>query len=193
MQNIINYNLHKGNSIATNLNEGNNSKEILINLKYAGRKGEQLMSKMKKIVSNSLEDGVKPKVVYNSIKLRQYFNVKDPVPQKYKSDLVYKCTCPQTDCNESYISETERRFEKRIIDQNKRDKKSHLYKHSSENSHPHVWFDNFQIVGRNYGNCIKRKIGEALLINELKPSLNKQDKSFPLKLFNLFNTSKVTF
>ena len=116
MQNIINYNLHKGNSIATNLNEGNNSKEILINLKYAGRKGEQLMSKMKKIVSNSLEDGVKPKVVYNSIKLRQYFNVKDPVPQKYKSDLVYKCTCPQTDCNESYISETERRFEERTID-----------------------------------------------------------------------------
>ena len=28
---------------------------------------------------------------------------------------------------------------------------------------------------RNYGNRIKRKIGEALLINELKPSLNKQD------------------
>ena len=35
-----------------------------------------------------------------------------------------------------------------------------------------------------YGNYIKRKIGEALLINELKPSLNKRDKSFPLKLFN---------
>ena len=34
---------------------------------------------MKKIVSNSLEDGVKPKVVYNSAKLNQYFNVKDPV------------------------------------------------------------------------------------------------------------------
>ena len=30
---------------------------------------------------------------------------------------------------------------------------------------------------------MKRKIAEALLINELKPSLNKQDRSFPLKLF----------
>ena len=29
------------------------------------------------------------------------------------------------------------------------------------NSHLHVWLDNFQIV-RNYGNLIKRKIGEAL-------------------------------
>ena len=56
------------------------------------------------------------KVVYNLTKLRQYFNVKDPVPQKHKSDLVYKCTCPQTDCNESYISETERRFEERITE-----------------------------------------------------------------------------
>ena len=83
-----------------------------------------------------------------------------------------------------YIAETERRFEERIIDHNKRDKKSYIYKHGSENSHPHVWLNNFQIVGRNYGNRIKRKIGEALLINELKPSLNKQHKSFPFKLFN---------
>ena len=73
MQNI-NYNLHKRN-IAPNSNEGNNNKEIFINLKYAGQNGEQLVSKMKKIVSNSLEDGVKPKVIYNSTKLSQYFNV----------------------------------------------------------------------------------------------------------------------
>ena len=52
---------------------------------------------------------------------------------------------------------------------------------SSENS---FWFGNVQIGGRNYGNCTKRKIGKALLINELKPLLNKQDKSFPLKLIN---------
>ena len=106
------------------------------------------MSKIKKIVSNSLEDGLKPKVVYNSAKLRQYFNLKDPVPQKYKKDLVYKCTCPQIDCNESYIGETERRFEERIIDHNKYNKKSHILKHSSGNSPPHVWLDNFQkLVG----------------------------------------------
>ena len=184
VKNIINDNLYKRNSIAAKLNERKNRKEIIINLKYAGQKGEQLMSKMKKIICNSSEDGAKSKLVYNSAKLGQYFNVNDPAPQKYKSDLVYKFTCPQINCNESYIGETERRFEEHIIDHNKRDKKSHIYKHSSENSHPHVWLDNFKIVGRNYGNRIKRKIGEALLINELKPSLNKQDKSLPLKLFN---------
>ena len=77
-----------------------------------------------------------------------------------------------------------RRFEERIIDHNKRDKKSHIYKHSSENSNRRVWLGNYQIVGRNYGNRIRRKIGETLLINVLKQSLNKQDKSFPLKLLN---------
>ena len=50
MQNIINYNLHRRNSIAPNLNEGKNSGGIFINLKYAGQIGDQLMSKMKKIL-----------------------------------------------------------------------------------------------------------------------------------------------
>ena len=37
---------------------------------------------------------------------------------------MYKCTCPQIDCNESYIGEIERCFEEHVIDHNKRDKKS---------------------------------------------------------------------
>ena len=60
------------------------------------------------------------------IRLSQYFNVKDAVTQKFKSDLIYKCTCPKIDCNESNIEKTERRFEERIIDHNKRDKKSDI-------------------------------------------------------------------
>ena len=80
VQNIINCNLHKRNNIAPNLHEGNNSKEIFINLKFAGQKGEKLMSKRKNTFSNTLEDGFTLKVVYKSSKLSQYFNVKDHVP-----------------------------------------------------------------------------------------------------------------
>ena len=50
-----------------------------VHWEYAGQKGGQLMSKMKKIVSNSLEDYIKPKFVSNSAKLSQYFNIKHPV------------------------------------------------------------------------------------------------------------------
>ena len=87
-----------------------------------------------------LKDDVKPKVVYNSAKLSQNFNAKDSVFQKYniKSDLVYECTYPQIDNNESYTGEIERRFEKSIIDHNKRDKKPHIYEHSSVTNHRHV-------------------------------------------------------
>ena len=114
------------------------------------------------------------KRIINKTTRSQYFNVKDPVPQKYKSDLAYKWTYSHIKCNESHIGETERRFE-----EHKHDKKSRIYKHSSENSHPHVWLDNFEIVGW-------KKTGDTLLINEFKPLLNKQDKSFPLKLFNWY-------
>ena len=47
------------------------------------------MSKIKKIISNSYD--FKPKVVYNSSKLSQYFNIKDHISQKHKSNVVYKC------------------------------------------------------------------------------------------------------
>ena len=120
-----------------------NSKEIFINFKYAEKKGEQIMSKMRKIVSNLLEDGVKPKVVYNSAKLSQYFNVKDHVLWKYIKKLVYECTCSHIDCNESFIGKTEKHFEEYIIDHNKRHKNSHTCKHRSKNSCPHVWLENF--------------------------------------------------
>ena len=33
-------------------------------------------------------------------------------------------------------------------------------------------------------NTMKRKLSEPLFIKELKPTLNKQEKSLPLKLFN---------
>ena len=47
-----------------------------------------------------------------------------------------------------------------------------------------VWSD-YQIIGSGYkNNGNKRKLVEALLIKELKSTLNKQDKSILLKLFN---------
>ena len=48
VQNVINYHFTQMKQYNSNLNEGNNSKEIFSNLKYAGQKREQLMSIMKK-------------------------------------------------------------------------------------------------------------------------------------------------
>ena len=53
----------------------------------------------------------------------------------------------------------------------KRDKNSHMIKHSHEEDHSHVWDKEFQVLHNNYCSAFKRKIREALLMKQLKPSL----------------------
>ena len=77
---------------------------------------------------------------------------------------------------------TDRRLTERLIDHNKRDKKSHMLKHSRNKLHTHVWEDDFKLLGNNHQSNIKRNISDSLFIRQLKPSLNKQDKSISLNL-----------
>ena len=59
--------------------------------------------------------------------------------------------------------------------------------------HTHVWEDDFKLLGNNYQSNIKWKINESSFIRQLKPSLNKQDKSIPLNLYNLFLIAISTY
>ena len=87
-------------------------------------------------------------------------------------------------CVEDYIGETGRQLNERVIDNNGRDKKSHLYKHLQESNHPCVALSDFKIIGSNFENQnFKRKIAESLLIRESRSSLNTQEMSISLKLF----------
>ena len=52
-----------------------------------------------------------------------------------------------------------------------------------------LWIENlakdFKIIGNGFwGNNKKRKVAETLLIREIKPTLNIQDQSVPLRLFS---------
>ena len=78
-----------------------------------------------------------------------------------------------------------RRVNERIVDHTGRDINSHLLKHSIESAHKSLEAVDYKIIGTGYrNNTMKRKLSEALFIKELKPTLNKQEKSLPLKLFN---------
>ena len=68
-------------------------------------------------------------------------------------------------------------------DLNGRAHKSHMLKHSIEKHHDNVAQENFKIIAENFRNKGKRKISESLWIKDLRPTLNAQDKSVPLKLF----------
>ena len=57
-----------------------------------------------------------------------------------------------------------------------------MLKHSRNKLHTHVWEDDFKLLGNNHQSNIKRNISDSLFIRQLKPSLNKQDKSISLNL-----------
>ena len=111
------------------------------------------------------------------------FQIKDKTKFNQKHDLVYYVKCPEF--QEDYIEEIGRRLHKWICDYNGKDSKSHMLKHSLENNHKQVSFEDFRILRNGYTNSkIKRKISEALFIKELRPSLNTQETSVPLLLYN---------
>ena len=89
-------------------------------------------------------------MTYQSKKLSTKFKVKDKAELYYQSNLVYYGNCPNQTCIEDYIGETDRRIKERIIDHNKRDKNSHILKHSREEGHTHVWDKYFKVLGNNY-------------------------------------------
>ena len=64
---------------------------------------------------------------YQGTKLSSRFQVKDETKFEHSNDVVYCCKCPENDCDDFYIGETDRRISERIIDHNKRDKTHILY------------------------------------------------------------------
>ena len=110
------------------------------------------------------------------------FSIKDKVENQHQHNVVYEATCPE--CPATYIGETGRRISERITEHASKDKNSHLLRHSKDNGHKPIDMNNVKIIGSNYKNYFKRKISEALFIKQKTPSLNVQDMSIPLHLFN---------
>ena len=112
------------------------------------------------------------------------FPRKDKTEFQQQNNLVYYSQCPNDQCKEDHVGESDRRIEEKIIDHNKRDKNSPLLKHSRDAGHNHVWYKDFKMLGNNYRSTFKRKISEALFIKQLKLSLNVKEKSIKLHLYN---------
>ena len=139
---------------------------------------------MKGNLKKKLPNNVKPQITYTGRKLGSLFQTKDQTIFEHKHDLIYHEKCPAENCVDDYIGETARRVNERIVDHTGRDIDSHLLKHSIESGHKPLEAVDYKIVGTEYrNNTMKRKLSEVLFIKELKPALNKQEMSLPLKLF----------
>ena len=121
--------------------------------------------------------------MYTGTKLGSNFQIKDKAEFNLKHHLVYYVKCPE--CQEYYIGEIGRRLHERICDHSGKDSKSHMLKHSLKNNHKQVSFKDFRILRSGYTNSkIKRKISDVLFVKELRLSLNTQETSVSLLLYN---------
>ena len=104
---------------------------------------------------------------------------------EHQDDIVHHGKCPGVDYIDNHIREASRRLSERIIDYNGKDRKSHLFRRSVEHNHKNVERQDFKIIGKGYrNNAMKRKISESIYCRELNSTLNVQEKSIDLKLFN---------
>ena len=79
-------------------------------------------------------------VTYQSKKLASKFPVKDKIDFQHQNNFVYCGKCPNPNCKDDQIGETDRRVIERVIEHNKRDKSPicHMLKHSRDKLHNHV-------------------------------------------------------
>ena len=165
--------------------EKHDDKKHLLMIPYHGGKGEQVIKSVRKIIKRLLPSNIKVQVSFTGNKLNSCFNIKDKTKFEHRHDVIYLRKCPETTCNDNYIGEAKRRIFERVKDHNGRDFNSQLLKHALENNHQHVSEKDFKIIANGFrGNNKKRKVAEALLIREIKPTLNIQDQSVPLQLFS---------
>ena len=136
---------------------------------------------------------VKLMVIFRSQRrLKTLFRFKDSLPDELQSFIVYKFTCGV--CNSSYVGKTDRHRHIRWCEHLKvqpfrggpsksKRKPTAVEIHSTTTGHD-ATYENFEVIGREKSrNTFYLKVKESLLIKKLAPSLNEQESSIPLELF----------
>ena len=67
------------------------------------------------------------KLVFSTFKIKNLFNVKDPLPGGLRTRVVYKFSC--VSCNVCYVGETSRHFSTRVNEHLSSDRSSYVFKH----------------------------------------------------------------
>ena len=116
----------------------------------------------------------KTRIAFKANRLNSHFNIKEPIKKCHKHNIVYEIKCPN--CQLTYIGESGRRLEERILEHSARDNNSHVLKLSFHNVQRNVRLKDAKIINKKHfwSTFIKKK----------RPLLNVQDNSIPLKLLN---------
>ena len=105
---------------SSNQNQLKDTSEVhYFKLPYIGNFSHHSKNKLSKLCIEFCKDNFNIKLVFNSIKIKNYFSYKHPIPDDLKSFLVYKFTC--TSFSSSDIGETCRHFKTTIEEHIKKD------------------------------------------------------------------------
>ena len=119
------------------------------------------------------------------MKLKEKLNIKTKTVKQHQHDITSYVECPEENCNENYVGERGRRLSERVVDHNSRNKNFHIFKHSVERELRTSSLHESSIVRGNYRkNKFLRKVAELLLLKDKRSTVNTQEKSELLKLFN---------
>ena len=118
-------------------------------------------------------------LAFTSLKIKNYFSYKDPIPGDLKSFLVYKFTCAS--CSSSCIGKTCCHLKTRTEEHIKKDNNSHNFKHlhSFVTCFDLYNFLSFKVIDKP-NSKFDLKIKEALHINWRKLNLNAQQNPLAL-------------
>ena len=174
-----------GTEIQVREDENTSIKYNLLALPYQREKGIHIVNSMKRYVNKILPEHVKVQTAFTRKGLSSCFKTKGRTKFEHQHDIIYRVKCSAEKCSDDYIGESATHIIERVKDHGGKDTKSHVLKYSSEKEHVEVTQEDFKIIGSNFkNNRLKRKIAEALLIKQKRPSFNVQDQSVELKLLN---------
>jgi len=84
------------------LHEKGNRKHILLQLAYRGVAGEKLFHFLKKCIADSLPNELNARIIFKGTPLSSHFNIKDKTNKGHLHNIVYKITCPEASCQQTY-------------------------------------------------------------------------------------------
>ena len=156
------------------------TKSVYFQLPYIGKTSNQIENEIRKSLEKTATS-YKLIMVHGTSTIGQYFKHKDTQSLLHTTAVVYQLKCS---CGQNYIGQTRRNIKLRLKEhQPNNHGKSDVANHLIENPNHNIDFSNPKILAKD-NNWRKLRIKETLLIQNFQPSLNSDDASVPLYLFN---------
>lgn len=157
-----------------------NRKEVIMVLPFHGQDVSDKLRKSLLSLCSMAYPQIGLKLVFRTtFRVCNLFNIKDKIPKRFRSFVVYRVHC--TNCNANYIGKTKRHMGTRFKEHRNIKQPTAVTDHLLRNGHD-ASFDDVEFLAT--GNTDKELlIKESLLVKKLCPPMNSNVKSYPLELF----------